>query len=72
MEVPKDQEDIRILDNQEEAILDTQGTQANLPTQDTQVKEATQVSRATLTEVDTLTKMVVIQAILLEDAEQLG
>ena len=72
MEVPKDQEDIRIQDNQEEAILDTQGTLANLATQDTQVKEATQVSRATLTEVDTLTKMVVIQAILLEDAEQLG
>lgn len=72
MEVPKDQEEIRIQDNQEEAILDTQGTQANLATQDTQVKEATQVSRATLTEVDTLTKMAVIQAIPLEDAEELG
>ena len=69
MEVPKDQEDTRIQDNQEEPILDTQGTQANL---DTQVKEATQVSRGTLIEEDTLTKMVVIQAIPLEDAEQLG
>jgi len=70
MEVPKDQEDIKIQDNQLEAILDTQATQANLAIQDTQVKEATQVSKVTLTAEDTQMKMAVIQAIPLEDAEQ--